>query len=145
MIEVLKVLTVDLTRGMYVSALDRPWLESPFPLQGFRIESDADLRTLHELCEYVYVYVDVEKSSLDLSVLRAKVHIDRPRTPIASVFPARQLTVYEDHNDMACAWPSVPVAPTISPSGWSITHCGPCTIGGPAMPERLRSIYPPGW
>jgi len=103
MIEVLKVFTLDLTRGMYVSALDRPWLESPFPLQGFRIESDADLRTLHELCEYVYV--DVEKSRLDLSVLRAKVRIDRPRTPIASVFPARQLTVYEDHTEWQAEYP----------------------------------------
>lgn len=49
----------DLKPGMYVSSLDRPWLETPFPFQGF-IVSEQDI---HELLKYcLYVYVDIEKS-----------------------------------------------------------------------------------
>lgn len=46
--------------GMFVSELDRPWLDSPFLLQGFEITSMEDIRSLQECCEYVYV--DVKKS-----------------------------------------------------------------------------------
>lgn len=40
---------------MFVCRLDRPWLESTFPLQGFLIGSDEELRTLQHICSHVYV------------------------------------------------------------------------------------------
>lgn len=40
---------------MYVTELDRPWLESPFMFQGFVIESPDQLSALQECCEYVFV------------------------------------------------------------------------------------------
>ena len=45
----------ELRIGMYVSELDRPWLETPFLLQGFVIEDNDDLNKLCEYCDYVYV------------------------------------------------------------------------------------------
>lgn len=50
-----KVDVAALETGMYVSALDRPWLDSPFLFQGFLIENDEDLRQLRDTCEYVYI------------------------------------------------------------------------------------------
>ena len=50
-----KVPVSDLSLGMYVSELDRPWLDSPFLFQGFYIESPDQLAALRECCEYVYV------------------------------------------------------------------------------------------
>jgi HD-GYP domain-containing protein (c-di-GMP phosphodiesterase class II) len=50
-----KTNVTDLHIGMYVAALDRPWLETPFLFQGFIIENEADLKLLKEQCEYVYV------------------------------------------------------------------------------------------
>jgi HD-GYP domain-containing protein (c-di-GMP phosphodiesterase class II) len=47
--------------GMFVSRLDRPWIDSPFLLEGLRIESDDDIEQLRKLCSYVYV--DVEKGA----------------------------------------------------------------------------------
>ena len=41
--------------GMYVAALDRPWLESPFLFQGFIVETEDDLETLRKHCNYVFV------------------------------------------------------------------------------------------
>jgi len=47
--------------GMYVSRLDRPWIKTPFMLQGLDIKSAADIEELKKYCNYVYV--DVEKGS----------------------------------------------------------------------------------
>ena len=45
----------QLKLGMFVSQLDRPWLETPFLLQGFMVESLDDIEELKKHCEYVYV------------------------------------------------------------------------------------------
>ena len=42
-------------RGMYVCGLDRPWLSTPFPFQGFVVRSDRDIEQLKAHCNYVYV------------------------------------------------------------------------------------------
>jgi len=46
---------VRLEPGMYVAGLDRPWLETPFAVQGFYILSDNDIANLAEYCEHVYI------------------------------------------------------------------------------------------
>lgn len=46
--------------GMYVSELDRPWLETPFLFQGFFVRSENEIDELREHCEFVYV--DLEQS-----------------------------------------------------------------------------------
>lgn len=45
----------DLKLGMYVEALDRPWLETGFLLQGLLLRSRADIEQLQATCEYVYI------------------------------------------------------------------------------------------
>lgn len=45
----------ELRVGMYVCDLDRPWLDTPFLMQGFLLESQQDIETVQELCEYVYI------------------------------------------------------------------------------------------
>jgi|KBSSwiStaDraftv2_1062776.scaffolds.fasta_scaffold42758_3 putative nucleotidyltransferase with HDIG domain len=50
-----KVLTTQLRVGMFVSDLDRPWVDTPFLLQGFLIEDERQIRTLRKHCEYVIV------------------------------------------------------------------------------------------
>lgn len=55
----------DLRMGMFVSELDRPWLETPFLFQGFVIETQDELAALQEICEYVYI--DASRSSSEAS------------------------------------------------------------------------------
>lgn len=50
-----KVAVADLELGMYVAELDRPWVDSPFLFQGFRIDSEEDLEKLRETCDYVFI------------------------------------------------------------------------------------------
>ncbi len=45
----------DLKVGMFVAELDRPWLESPFLMQGFLVEDGETLEQLRGLCRFVYV------------------------------------------------------------------------------------------
>ncbi len=46
--------------GMYVCELDRPWLETPYQLQGFSIDSEDDIQELENYCNFVYI--DVRRS-----------------------------------------------------------------------------------
>ncbi len=41
--------------GMYVAELDRPWLETPFILQGFEIKSVTQIEEIAQHCQHVYV------------------------------------------------------------------------------------------
>ena len=50
----------ELQIGMYVSRLDRPWLETPFLIQGVRINNQKDIDNLNKYCKNVYI--DTEKS-----------------------------------------------------------------------------------
>jgi len=45
----------ELQIGMYVSQLDRPWLETPFLMQGFLIESMEDIAAVAEYSEHVWI------------------------------------------------------------------------------------------
>ncbi len=54
-----KISTSDLTIGMYVCQLDRPWLDTPFPFQGFYLRTWHEIKEVQRFCSYVYV--DVEK------------------------------------------------------------------------------------
>ena len=40
---------------MFVAELDRPWLGTPFLLQGFLIEDDEQILELGRICQFVYV------------------------------------------------------------------------------------------
>ncbi len=51
----LEVLTTDLRLGMFVEDLDRPWLDTPFLIQGFLLDDQRDLEILRQLCNRVYV------------------------------------------------------------------------------------------
>lgn len=44
-----------LQAGMYVAALDRPWEETPFALQGFHVNGTRDVELVARYCSYVYV------------------------------------------------------------------------------------------
>ncbi|MFG0418122.1 HD-GYP domain-containing protein [Pseudomonas sp. zjy_8] len=51
----IKVEAALLTIGMYVVELDRPWTDTNFLFQGFRIRQQQEIRLLQEVCEYVWV------------------------------------------------------------------------------------------
>lgn len=106
----------DLKLGMFVSQLDRPWLETPFLLQGFLIESVEDIEEIKKHCEYVYIDIVKGKAPVNYNP-RAVIHSNKPapkakdkqvagllsltRTPetqraLEAMFPHRKLKHYQD-------------------------------------------------
>lgn len=47
----------ELIVGMFVSGLDRPWTQTPFPLQGFYLRDLDEIKELRVHCNYVYIDV----------------------------------------------------------------------------------------
>ena len=68
---------VDLKIGMYVSELDRPWIQTPFLFQGFRITNDDEIKQINSLCDFVFV--DTEKSTILVPETRAATDEDALR------------------------------------------------------------------
>lgn len=99
-----KIGVQHLRLGMYVSELDRPWIESRFLFQGFEIRAQEELDELLRLCKYVYVETEVEYKDGQI----------RPRRPVSvgapdpTEFAAKRLgfEILDKFND----------ARTISPS-----------------------------
>jgi HD-GYP domain-containing protein (c-di-GMP phosphodiesterase class II) len=55
----IKTSVAGLRKGMYVSKLDRPWIQTSYALQGLLIQSEEDIERLKRYCNHVFV--DVEK------------------------------------------------------------------------------------
>lgn len=53
-----KILVSNLQIGMYIYKLDRPWLETPFPFQGFYIRTKGELSEVQRFCDYVYISIE---------------------------------------------------------------------------------------
>lgn len=62
-----KIAVHDLEVGMFVSDLDRPWHQTPFPIQGFRIRSQDDIRALLSHCKWVSIDVAETRDSVELA------------------------------------------------------------------------------
>ncbi|MBI2311844.1 MAG: DUF3391 domain-containing protein [Betaproteobacteria bacterium] len=90
-----KVYVEDLKPGMFVYELDRPWLDTPFLIQGFLIQSEEQIEQLGKHCEFVYV--DPVKSTRAAypqrvrPVAAATAEAPAPR----SVIPGKRV-IYED-------------------------------------------------
>ena len=77
----------QLAVGMFVVELDRPWLDTPFLLQGFLIEDEATLGQLQQMCDHVTV--DPSRSVLDdLSALEGSENAAKPNHPGRPAGPA---------------------------------------------------------
>ena len=60
--QIFKISVRGLEHGMFVARLDRPWLETNFPLQGFEIRDDDEIQRLCHACNFVYVDIGVGKA-----------------------------------------------------------------------------------
>lgn len=107
MIEIIKVFTSDLEVGMYISSLDRPWLETPFTLQGFVLESEEEVLRLQEHCKYVYV--DCQQSSQQVGTIRRRAST-KPRQTTLQMFGSRTIKAYPDQTGWSDEYPRAKAA-----------------------------------
>ncbi|HSW84915.1 MAG TPA: DUF3391 domain-containing protein, partial [Usitatibacter sp.] len=90
-----KIYTTELKVGMFVADLDRPWVDTPFLLQGFLVENQEQILALKTHCEYVIV--DRARSTGDqfeaptaaaIAVARDVTQVTPPQ-PVETKSPAR--------------------------------------------------------
>ncbi len=93
----------DLRMGMFVVELDRPWLDTPFLLQGFLIDSQVELDTLGKYCEYAYV--DLDRSTPAAAEIVRRVEI-RSGVPDEDVQPKKFVPVARPGSSVAVGWTS---------------------------------------
>jgi putative nucleotidyltransferase with HDIG domain len=61
----------NLKIGMYVSELDKPWLETPFLFQGFLIREQEEIDELRKHCRQVVIDVEQTDSAINVKSLAA--------------------------------------------------------------------------
>ena len=59
-----KIHSANLKTGMFIAELDRPWIDTPFLLQGFFVENERQAVRVQEYCRYVMV--DTTRSAFGL-------------------------------------------------------------------------------
>lgn len=83
-----KIAVHDLQVGMFVSDLDRPWHQTPFPIQGFHIRSQDDIRSVISHCKWVVI---------DVAEVRDKLDVVKPA---GQVFGKRSNRKYGDNREV---------------------------------------------
>lgn len=64
-----KVSASNLMPGMFIAELDRPWLDTPFTLQGFMVRDDDEVLYISRYVDHVFVDVDYKGSVVHLSLM----------------------------------------------------------------------------
>ncbi len=63
-IKQVKINADDITLGMFVSCLDRPWSQTPFPIQGLLVQGPKEISALRAYCDYVYIDITKGRSPI---------------------------------------------------------------------------------
>ena len=106
----------ELQVGMYVCQLDRPWLETPYLVEGVLVRSRADIDELARYCSRVWI--DREKSvpeALARTPVRpgSTVRTD-PATSRTEAARFRGVTVYRDRHPVEQELPAAREAGTVA-------------------------------
>ena len=83
----------NLQPGMFVSRLDRPWLETPFAFQGFRIKSQQEIAQIQRLCDYVYVDLPADHPL-------ARRHFGNVVADLKPLLPKSRQVIYETSTEV---------------------------------------------
>ena len=91
----------ELRMGMYVRELDRPWLDTPFLMQGFLIKDKEEINILQSLCKYVYIDEKLGKQPLISAPHKTSPSKARySRDELIKLFPLIQLKTYIQKNEL---------------------------------------------
>ncbi|MBE9538421.1 MAG: DUF3391 domain-containing protein, partial [Proteobacteria bacterium] len=66
-----KVPAMSLEPGMFIAELDRPWLETPFALQGFVVRDTSEIIHVSNYVDHVYVDAEYKGRPLALALVAA--------------------------------------------------------------------------
>ena len=114
-----RIAVQDLRLNMFVVELDRPWLDTPFLLQGFLIDDQVELDTLARYCNYVYVDLELSSPSVAMDIRVADANFGR----LSETRPMPNAIAHE-----------LPTSPTTIIHA----HSAPNSVPAPAAPAPLE-------
>lgn len=114
-----RIAVQDLRLNMFVVELDRPWLDTPFLLQGFLIDDQVELDTLARYCNYVYVDLELSSPSVAMDIRVADANFGR----LSETRPMPNAIAHE---------------PPTSPTTIIHAHSAPNSVPAPAAPAPLE-------
>lgn len=114
-----RIAVQDLRLNMFVVELDRPWLDTPFLLQGFLIDDQVELDTLARYCNYVYVDLELSSPSVAMDIRVADANFGR----LSETRPMPNAIAHE---------------PPTSPATIIHAHSAPNSVPAPAAPAPLE-------
>ena len=90
---------------MFIAELDRPWIDTPFLLQGFLVEDEKELARLQRYCKFVFV--DPKRSAAGLfpetEEQESRPHPARPASRF-SMSSAKVVSASDPAKGAADAW-----------------------------------------
>lgn len=94
-----RISSKGLRPGMYVSRLDRPWLETPHAVQGFVLSSQDDVERVARYSRYVYI--DTRRGQApDPHFILHENRADAAR-PLSQALPTMGSVDYQDESTIA--------------------------------------------
>lgn len=127
----------NLCQGMYVVELDRPWLDTPFLLRGFMIDSQVELDTLERYCTYAYVDLTLSNPELADSIRQAAMNLGPSSQPGPLTQLLRQGPGSEIQTTIIGDNPDTLTAPDTLTGPDTVGTCGP--LSDRAAPPGPRS------
>ncbi len=86
--ELTRIDVQELKVGMYVSKLDRPWLETSFLFQGFELKNAAEIKEVQAQCDFVYIDTLKQKKDTRLkqkNTVFSKGWLEGRETPVQKI------------------------------------------------------------
>lgn len=94
-----KISVKDVSVGMYVAELDRPWLETPFLFQGFYIRDEDEINDLQAHCQTVFVTTESLPASFEPS--EAANATEGPESNVTDASSGELRAVFTSDDDAA--------------------------------------------
>ncbi|MEO0443227.1 MAG: DUF3391 domain-containing protein [Pseudomonadota bacterium] len=107
-IKQVKINVDEVIVGMFISGLDRPWTQTPFPIQGFYVRDLDEVKNLKTHCNHVYIDIikglSPGKSSLTIMEPSAKKKTSRRFKDLSASIVVEPIKVnpntYTDHEPL---------------------------------------------
>jgi len=92
-VRLVKIPAMNLKPGMFVAELDRPWLKTPFALQGFVVRDTEEVLYVSDYVEHVYVDAEYRGRPQDLELaVRPTAIKPRSRLRLSEEFERTRLS-----------------------------------------------------
>lgn len=97
-----------LEQGLFVTELDRPWLDTPFLIQGFLVDSLVELTTLKKYCQYVYIDLEASDPSAVAQLWLALGEAPEAPEQTVAIIHSESLRLPSDAQALAASAPARP-------------------------------------